>query len=569
MLTLTSRPRKWIIIGFLIAILTAGMVVFNEPVWNTFQSFIAKKFTHPEHPGQPMTGMEGMPMPTATDMDANQAYAMVTPARQQLIGVTTALVGRQSLQTVIRAVGRVDYDEQRLTHVNLRISGWVEDLFVDYTGQLVRKGQPLFTLYSQELVSAQEEYLLALNANNRIRNSPLLEVRHQTTQMVQSAHDRLRLWTLTDDQIEELARRGKPQTYVTISSPVTGYVIDKKVFKGTLVKPEMTLYAIADLSTVWVQADVFEYELPFVQVGQKGTLTLAAYPGETFEGAITFIYPYLNQETRTNTVRMVFKNPKLRLKPDMYGTVQIQVNRGRKLVVPEEAVLDSGTRQVVYVVRGEGMFEPRQVTLGPKVGAFYEVIEGLAENDRIATSGTFLLDSESKLMASSNMMGALGMGGIKMEQAQMGQMDMGGMDMEMGKGMEMKDHEMAAAKKSPAGMSAGVMEKKAGGLTLAFSTDPTPARMGENRIVVTVTDAAGKPVSNAKGQLTFTMPMPGMMPATVPMAAGKAGTYEAKVNLGMAGQWDLTVTIQRSGQPDAKETFSVIAGGGMSGMPGM
>jgi Cu(I)/Ag(I) efflux system membrane fusion protein len=563
MLTLTSFPRRWIIIGFLIAILAAGLVVFNEPVWNTFQSFIAKKFTHPEHHGQPTTGMEGMPMPTATDMDANQAYAMVTPARQQLIGVTTALVDMQSLQTVIRAVGRVDYDEQRLTHVNLRISGWVEDLFVDYTGQLVRKGQPLFTLYSQELVSAQEEYLLALNANKRIRNSPLLEVRHQTAQMVQSARDRLRLWTLTDDQIEELARRGKPQTYVTIHSPVTGYVIDKKVFKGTLVKPEMTLYAIADLSTVWVQAEVFEYEMPFIQVGQKGTLTLAAYPGETFEGAITFIYPYLNQEARTNKVRLVFKNPKLRLKPDMYGTVQIQVNRGRKLVVPEEAVLDSGIRQVVYVVRGEGMFEPRQVTLGPKVGAYYEVVEGLAQDERIATSGTFLLDSESKLMASSNMMGALGMGGIKMEQAQMGKMDMPGMD--MGMDQQMKRPEVAAAKKSPTGM----IEKKAGGLTLAFSTDPTPVRMGENRIQVTVADQNGKPVTNAQVQLTFTMPMPGMLPATVPMAAGKSGTYEAKVNLGMAGQWDLTVTIQRSGQPDVKETFSVIAGGGMSGMPGM
>jgi Cu(I)/Ag(I) efflux system membrane fusion protein len=248
----------------------------------------------------------------------------------------------------------------------------------------------------------------------------------------------------------------------------------------------------------------------------------------------------------------------------MYGTVQIQVNRGRKLVVPEEAVLDSGIRQVVYVVRGEGLFEPRHVTLGPKVGAFYEVIEGLAENDRIATSGTFLLDSESKLMASSNMMGALGMGGIKMEQAQMGQMDMPGMD--MGMDHEMKRPEMAAAKKSPAGM----IEKKAGGFTLAFSTDPTPARMGENRIQVTVTDKAGKPVSNAQVQLTFTMPMPGMIPATVPMTPGTQGVYEATVNLGMGGQWDLTIVIQRSGKPEIKETFSVVAGSGaMSDMPGM
>jgi RND family efflux transporter MFP subunit len=558
-------PRAvWILVGFVLLFLVAGLLYWKDPFRQDLQPLQAKPSTDMKHTIQPMARMEGMGRSTSTDVGPRQAYAMVTPARQQLIGVTTALVGIQPLQTVIRAVGKVDYDEQRLTHVNLRISGWVEDLFVDYTGQLVRKGQPLFTLYSQELVSAQEEYLLAVKANGQIQDSPLREVRHQTTQMVQSAHDRLRLWTLTDKQIDELTRRGKPQTYVTISSPVTGYVIDKKVFKGTLVKPEMTLYAIADLSTVWVQAEVFEYEMPFVQVGQQGILTLAAYPGETFQGKITFIYPYLNQEARTNTVRLVFKNPKLRLKPDMYGTVQLQVNRGRKLVVPEQAVLDSGTRQVVYVVRGEGMFEPRQVTLGPKVGAFYEVVEGLAQDERIATSGTFLLDSESKLMASTNMMGAVGMGGIKMEQAQMGKMDMGTMDMNMDK--TMTGSEMATATKA----QAGAINKKARDLTLTISTDPSPARMGENRIQVTVTDKAGKPISVTKALLTFTMPMPGMIPATVPMTQGKQGTYEATVNLGMAGQWDLTITIHRSGQPDIKETFSVTAGGsGMSGMPGM
>ena len=285
-------PRAvWIMVGFVLIFLVVGLLYWKNPFRQDLQLLQTKSSTDLEHTSQPMAGMEDMGRSTPTDVGPSQAYAMVTPARQQLIGVTTALVGMQPLQTVIRAVGRVEYDEQRLTHVNLRISGWVEDLFVDYTGQLVRKGQPLFTLYSQELVSAQEEYLLAVNANDRIQNSPLREVRHQTTQMVQSAHDRLRLWTLTDEQIDELARRGKPQTYVTIHSPVTGYVIDKKVFKGTLVKPEMTLYAIADLSTIWVLAEVFEYEMPFVQVGQKGSLTLAAYPGETFQGDITFIYP--------------------------------------------------------------------------------------------------------------------------------------------------------------------------------------------------------------------------------------------------------------------------------------
>lgn len=210
-------PRAvWIMVGFVLLFLVAGMLYWKDPFRQDLQPLQTKPSTDMKHTNQPMAGMEDMGRSTPTDIGPSQAYAMVTPARQQLIGVTTALVSMRPLQTVIRAVGRVDYDEQRLTHINLRISGWVEDLFVDYTGQLVRKGQPLFTLYSQELVSAQEEYLLAVKANAQIQDSPLREVRHQTTQMVQSAHDRLRLWTLTDAQIDELARRGKPQTYVKI-----------------------------------------------------------------------------------------------------------------------------------------------------------------------------------------------------------------------------------------------------------------------------------------------------------------------------------------------------------------
>ncbi len=567
MRTFTARQRRLIFVGMVIGILVVVMMVFHNTIWPTVQPLIATVSDQEDHTESSMNSKGTMPGTSSTEMGTNQAYAMVKPARQQLIGVKTAMLEKQTLRTVIRAVGRVEYDEQRITHVNLRMEGWVEDLFVDYTGQLVRKGQPLFTLYSQELVTTQEEYLLALRAKADIQESPLLEAREQGAQMVEAARDRLRLWTITDNQIEELARRGKPQTYVTIYSPAAGYIVDKKVFKGMYVKPEMTVYSIADLSTIWVLADIYEYEMPFIQVGQAGILTLDALPNETFHGEITYIYPYLSRQTRTVKVRLVFKNPTLRLKPDMYGTVRIQVNRGEKLAVPEEAVLDSGTRKVVFVVRGEGLFEPREVRLGPKVGSYYEVVEGLEKGERIVTSGTFLLDSESKLSASTNMMGSLGMGGIKMEQAQMGQMDMGGMDMGgMEQDKNMTQRETATAKN----VSSGKMEKKAEGLTLVFSTDPTPVRIGENRIQVTVTDAAGKPVSHAKVRLTFTMPMPGMIPATVPMTEGKPGIYVAKVNLGMAGQWDLTIEIQRPGQPDVKETFSVIAGeSGMSGMPGM
>lgn len=560
MRNITSRQRRWMIVGIVIGMLVIVIFVFQETMWNTVQPLIA---TFTDQDGQTAPSMEtkgNMNKSSSPEMGTSQAYAMVNPARQQLIGVKTDVVDRQMLQTVVRAVGRVEYDEQRITHVNLRMAGWVEDLFVDYTGQFVRKGQPLFTLYSQELVATQEEYLLALRAKEDIQDTPLLEVREQGEQLLEAARDRLRLWTITDNQIEELARRGKPQTYVTMYSPATGFVVEKNVFKGLYVTPELTVYSIANLSIVWILAEVFEHEVPFIHTGQSATLTLDAHPGETFHGKITYIYPYLNQQARTVKVRLVFQNPSLRLKPDMYGTVRIQINRGNPLAVPEEAVLDSGTRKVVFVARGEGMFEPREVTLGPKVGSYYEVVDGLQQGERIVTSGTFLLDSESKLMASSNMMGALGMGGVKMEQAQMGEMDMSGMD------MERKAPEIAAEKPSPDGM----IEKKSGNLTLIFSTDPMPPRMGDNLILVTVKDEADKPVANAKVQLTYTMPMPGMIPATVSMAAGKSGRYEAKVNLGMAGQWNLTIVIQRPGHPEVKETFSVMAGGGnMSGRSGM
>ncbi len=497
----------------------------------------------------PKDGMADMSMPAGGESNVSQAYAMVPPARQQLIGVTTAVIEERPLKTTTRAVGRVEYDEQRITHVNLRISGWVDELFVDFTGQSVRKGQPLFNLYSPDLVATQDEFLLALRSRDKLKDSPIPEVREQAEQLLEATRERLRLWTLTDTQINEIARRGKAKTYLTIYSSVEGYVIDKQVFKGMFVQPETRLYSIADLSQVWMNAEVYEFEVPFVKTGQLAAATFAAYPGQAFHGRVSYIYPYLNQEARTVKVRLELPNPQVLLKPEMYGTVQIDVNRGVQLALPEGALLDSGTRQIVFVVRGEGLFEPREVTVGPKIGTYYEVREGLQPGDRVVTSGNFLIDSESKLMAATNMMGSLGMGGIRMEQAQMGQMDMG----EMPRGTPER-------RKATAG-------RKAGDLTLALVTEPASPRIGENLIRVTIKGEGGKPVTNAIVQLTYTMPMPGMMPATVPMKRGKDGAYEAKVNLGMGGQWNLTVTMQRAGQPDVNETFSVTAGGeGLSGM---
>lgn len=556
MLTTTWLQSRtvWITIVGVIVMLALGPWLMNE--WDRHQPHV---LTEPSSSPLPQTEQEGglrqvMPMAPSPESEPAQAYAMVAPIKQQLIGVKTAVVGKRPMETVIRAVGRIDYDEQRIARINLRVSGWVENLFVDYTGQVVTKGQPLLTLYSPDLVATQDEYLLALRAQEKVRDSPIPEVRQQAEQMVEAARDRLWLWTLTDEQITELARRGKAQTYMTLYSPIRGYVIDKQVFKGMFVQPAMTLYTIADLSTVWINAEIYEYEVPFVQMGQLATVTFSSYPGEQFHGRVSYVYPYLNKEARTVKVRLELPNPGVLLKPDMYGDVLIRVNRGTNLAIPEQAVLDSGKRTLVFVVRGEGLFEPRTVRLGPKIGPYYEVREGLTEGEQVVTSGNFLIDSESKLMAATNMMGALGMGGIKMEQAHMGKMDMGGMEMA---GSSAQGAKPTAATK---------LDKKKGGLTLVLSTEPAPSRIGENLIRVTVRGEGGKPVLNAKVQLTYTMPMPGMLPATVPMKPGKDDVYVAKVNLGMGGQWDLTVTVQRVGQPEIKETFSVTVSGGMPGM---
>ncbi len=432
-------PIHWVAIAVGMVLVVGGGWWINKKFTPQYQPALSEVSPPDGHNMQEMAGMEMKAMSGPSNTESAQASPTVSPLRQQMIGVQTVLVEKRHLSTTVRAVGRVTYNEQRIAHVNLRISGWIEDLYVDFTGKPVQKGQPLFTLYSPELVATQEEYVLALQAVDNIQQSPLPEVLQQADHVVDAARDRLRLWTFTDDQIEDLEVRGTPATSVTIYSPMKGYIIDKTAFQGMFVKPEMTMYTIADLSTIWVQADVYEYELPFIQTGQSATLTLEAFPGETFSGRVTYIYPYLNKESRTVQVRLEFSNPQVRLKPDMYGTVRIQVDRGSSLAIPDQAVLDSGLRQVVFVAQEKGMFEPREVTLGPKVGSFFEVTNGLKEGERIVTSGTFLLDSESRLMSTSNMMGALGMGGVKMEQAQMGEMDMGTMEMSgMDEKMDMK-----------------------------------------------------------------------------------------------------------------------------------
>jgi len=329
----------------------------------------------------------------------------ISPERQQLIGVRIGTVEPRALQKVIRTVGRIDYDEKRIGIVSPKISGWIEELYADFTGRFVRKGEPLLTIYSPELVSTQEEYLLALKARQDWSKSPFSEVSEGGTLLVDSARRRLRLWDISDAQVKALEESREPKKTLTLYSPFTGHVLEKMVNKGQFVDAGMALFKIADLSVVWLIADIYESELSAIRVGQPAAIQMSYYPGETFTGKAIYIYPTMDAQTRTAKVRYEFANPHGKLKPEMFANVEITVRLGDKLAVPEGAVIDTGIRKVVIVDRGSGYFEPREVRLGVKAGEVFEVLDGLKAGERVVTSANFLIDSESKLKEAVGGMG--------------------------------------------------------------------------------------------------------------------------------------------------------------------
>jgi multidrug efflux pump subunit AcrA (membrane-fusion protein) len=343
--------------------------------------------------------MEGLTMESVKKegkmVELSPGTVNISPERQQLIGVKIGEVERRRLEKVIRTTGRVDYDEKRLVTISPKIGGWVEDLFVDFTGAYVKKGQPLLTIYSPELVSTQEEYLVALKAKEGFMKSPFPEVVSSGNSLAESARRRLKLWDITDDQIRALEQSGQPRKTLTLYSPYEGFLLERMVYKGMNVMPGMALFKLADLSVVWIYADIYEYELPLIHLGQPATVKLSYLPAETFTGKVIYIYPSLDPKSRTAKVRIEFPNPKGRLKPEMYADVSLKMDLGEKLAIPEGAVIDTGVRQVALVDKGSGYFEPRDVKLGVKVDQYYEVIGGLKPGERVVTSANFLIDSES------------------------------------------------------------------------------------------------------------------------------------------------------------------------------
>lgn len=429
MKTIISRKSQVAFAAVILSVLFSGLFMSRSPLADETKGQPRMKMKSPETGDMEMKGMDmgGMKMQPGS--------VMLTPAKQKLIGVKTHTVKTRRLVKTIRTAGRIDYDESRLAEINLRVSGWIERLYADRTGKYIKKGEPLFTIYSPQLVSAQQEFLISKKSGfSGATKDP--------------AKTKLLLLNVSESQIDELQKNGAPSTYMEVHSPVSGYVIFKSALAGGYVKPGETVFRIADISRVWVLADIYESDIPFVKIGQRARITVTPLPGKNLTGKITYIYPYLSPQTRSVKVRIELENPDEKLKPEMYADVQIEVNLGKRLAVPQSAVLDSGLRKLVFVRTGAGMYAPRQIELNNPVGDYHPVISGLNEGEIVVSSATFFLDSESKLMASmEGMMGLLGMGDWKMESAKMGEMDMGDMK---AKGMEMGGM-IEGAKKKPDG----------------------------------------------------------------------------------------------------------------------
>ena len=342
------------------------------------------------------------PQPAPSEEVTEEAPQVeISSEQQQLIGVKTVKVSLKSIQKVIRTVGQIEADERKQTTINTKIEGWIEKLHVDYTGRYVKKGEPLVEIYSPELLATQQEFLSVLKwatqPGDKKNNDALsLMLAKDANAALDAARQRLRLWDISEAQIKQIEQTGRPVRTLTLYSPVSGFVTQKMAVQGMKVMPGEKIFDIADLSTLWIIADIYEYELSFVKVGQPARITLSYFPGKELSSKIDYIYPTISADTRTAKIRLMLPNPGGQLKPQMFTNVEIRINLGQKLVIPESAVIDTGTSQVVYVDKGEGVFEPREVELGLRADGAVEVLRGIKAGEKVVSSANFLIDSEAQ-----------------------------------------------------------------------------------------------------------------------------------------------------------------------------
>lgn len=455
------------------------------------------------------------------------APIQLTPQRMQSIGVTTGSTAFRQVDNDIRATGNVDIDQRLVSYVQVRFPGYIRRVFANAPYQYVRKGEPLFTIYSPDLVAAQQDYLLARGEEKKLSASTVSGVGTGAAMLATAAWKRLQQWEVPQRELNQLKASGKPITNLTFDSPVTGYVTQLSVLPNMFVEPTTRLYTVADLSRVWIYAQVFQDDVGQLKPGDHARITVDAYPSQIFAGRIDQILPQVDLSTRTVRVRLAVENRGLRLKPGMFVNVEIKAPLGRALVVPASAVLQSGSRQLVFLYQGNGRIEPRQVTLGAGTadGGFV-VLSGLKANERIVTSANFLIDSESQLQS------AVG----------------------------------AFAPPPPGAGQAAEMQAQSA--TVAFTTDPNPPRKGNNNFMVKLIGKDGRPIDGADVTARFFVPaMPAMgmgaMSVTSTFSDAGGGAYLAKGSLGSGGAWQVTITARKRGQTIASKQFSMSVMGGM------
>ena len=495
--------------------------------------------TQVEQPSPPIDSMSGIGQPsTAEPASANiappeteavVASFQLSPQRMQSIGVQIGHVQSKEVSDEIRFYGNVQPNERRLAYVQTRFAGWVRQVYADATGEFVRKGQPLFTIYSPDLVTTEQEYLLAKKNQAALQQSSVGGVAAGAESLFGAAKERLLQWQVPQSEIDKLDATGKIITDLTIDSPVAGYITEKNALPNLYVQPETRLYTLTDLSEVWVMAQVFQNDAGKIKPGDLAEVAVDAYPGKLFRGRVDYILPQVDTTTRTLPVRLVFPNPGLKLRPGMYVNVVLKLPLGRQLVVPASAVFHSGTKNLIFAYRGDGNIEPHEVEVGSRAGGDLVISKGLQANDQIVISANFLIDSEAQLQAAA---GAF-------------------MPPPPGAGA-------AAAMNRPAQAQANV----------ELTTDPSPPHKGSNTARVKLTLNDGKPIIGAQVTVTFfmaAMPEMGMAAMkTVINANDKgAGMYEGKGELPSGGTWQVTVLATQHGQTLASKHLTLNATGGM------
>ena len=483
-------------------------------------------FYQTRHQVRPAVATESASPPpqTVESGEAKLLPVQLTPQRMQSIGVKTGVVEFRNLHDELRTTGNVEVDETRLSRVQLRFSGWIQQVFADAIYKPVAKGQKLFTIYSPEIAATEREYLLARDDRDLLGTSTVPGVASGSNSLLSAATDRLKQWQIPERDIAQVENGGGVPKEIEIDSPVNGVITERNAFATEYVQPGTKLYTIADLSTVWVYAQVFESDIARVKVGDPATITTDAWPGRTFSGRVSFIQPQEDDATRTLKARVEIANPKGELSLGMFVNVNLDAALGRQLTIPASGVFQSGTRQIAFVDRGGGYFEPREVETGESAGDDVVVLKGLKAGEHVVTSANFLIDSESQLQAA-----------------------------------------MGSFAPPPPGAGAAAAMNGAGQVSIDYSSTPSPPHVGGNVFRAKLTGADGAPVTGAQVTVTYfmaAMPAMGMaaMRTVATLNEKGGGVYEGAGQVQMGGTWQVTVLATKNGQTLAQKQLDVSTG---------